>query len=64
MDPIRVVLTSDGWEPSEDPAPPGKVAWRFPRSLPLRRFAPSAQQSRLLPRPMIREGRRRHGWTR
>lgn len=63
MTPVRVVLTPDGWEPSDDPAPPGTVAWRFPRSLPIRP-ARVPRPRPLAPRPVIREGRRRHGWTR
>jgi hypothetical protein len=39
MKPTRVVLGPNGWEPSNESAPPGFVAYRFRRSLPIVRPA-------------------------
>jgi hypothetical protein len=59
MEPIRVVLTPNGWEPSDAPAKPCFVAWRFPLSRPI--APPVDPPSVRMPRPpAAREGHPRN----
>jgi hypothetical protein len=57
--PTRVVLGPNGWEPSDAPARPGFVAWRFPLSREIAE-PPEDRPDRMPRPPRLRDGRPRN----